>query len=161
MSGYVEAKEDYATTEHDGVPSGTYARRLRSEPSKHDGLYWETAPGEAESPAGPLLAAAVTEGYGAQGSLAPYHGYLFRLLLEQGPAATDGPRDYVVDGKLTGGFGLIAYPDAYGVSGVTTFIVNQDGVVWQRDLGDDTAQLAAALESFDPDSAWTPIAPEG
>jgi hypothetical protein len=78
-----------------------------------------------------------------------------------GAAADGGARDYVVDGKLTNGFALLAYPDTYGVSGVTTFIVNQDGVVWQRDLGDDTARLAAAIDSFDPDSSWTPIAPEG
>jgi hypothetical protein len=161
MRGFVAAQQDYAAVEHDGVPAGAYALTLRSDPGKHNGLYWEVAPGERESPAGPALAAAAAEGYGGQGSNAPYHGYDYRVLRKQGAAAEGGARDYVVDGKLTGGFALLAYPDTYGVSGVTTFIVNQEGVVWQRDLGDDTAQLAAAIDSFDPDTAWTPIAPEG
>ena len=160
MRGYVEAQEDYAAAEHDDVPAGTYALALRSDAGKHNGLYWETAQGEPESPAGPMLAAAAAEGYGGQGKKTPYHGYLYRLLRKQGAAAEDGARDYVVEGKLTGGFAVLAYPETYGVSGVTTFIVNQDGVVWQRDLGDDTPRLAAAIDTFDPDSSWTPIASE-
>ncbi|HEX5048742.1 MAG TPA: DUF2950 family protein [Gammaproteobacteria bacterium] len=161
MHGFWQAQQDYAAASHDGVPAGTYALALRSDPGKHNGLYWEVAPGEPESPAGPALAAAAAEGYGGQGANAPYHGYLYRMLRKQGAAADGGARAYVVDGKLTGGFALLAYPDSYGVSGVTSFVVNQDGVVWQRDLGDDTARLAAAIDSFDPDSSWTPIAPEG
>src|SRR5882672_7151046 len=161
MRGYVEAQEDYAAAEHDGAAAGTYALALKSDAGKHNGLYWETAQGEPESPAGPMLAAAAAEGYGGQGTKAPYHGYLYRLLRKQGAAADGGARDYVVDGKLTGGFAVLSYPESYGVSGVTTFIVNQDGVVWQRDLGDDTPRLAAAIDTFDPDSSWTPIAPEG
>jgi hypothetical protein len=161
MHGFVEAQQDYAAAEHDGVPAGAYALTLKSDAGKHNGLYWETAAGEPESPAGPMLAAAAAEGYGGQGADAPYHGYVYRMLRKQGAAAEGGARDYVVGGALTGGFALLAYPDAYGVSGVTTFIVNHDGVVWQRDLGDDTARLAAAIDSFDPDASWTPIAPEG
>lgn len=161
MRGFVAAQQDYAAAPHDGVPAGAYALTLRSDAGKHNGLYWEVAPGEPESPAGPALAAAAAEGYGGQGSNAPYHGYVYRMLRKQGAAAEGGARDYIVDGKLAAGFALLAYPDTYGLSGVTTFIVNQEGVVWQRDLGDDTARLAAAIDSFDPDGAWTPIAPEG
>ena len=162
MRGYVAAQEDYAAAEHDGVGAGVYARKLRSEPGKHDGLYWEVAADEAQSPAGPMLAAAAAEGYGgSEGTRAPYHGYLYRLLFAQGPAASGGARNYLEGEKLSGGFALIAHPEAYGASGVMTFIVNQDGVVWQRDLGEKTAELAAAIESFNPDETWTPIAPDG
>jgi hypothetical protein len=159
MYGFVAAQEDYAAEGRDGGAPGVYAQKLRSEPGKHDGLYWEAAPGEPESPAGPLLAAATAEGYTT--ALEPYYGYVYKLLTAQGPAAPDGARSYLVDGKLTGGFALLAYPDSYGVSGVTTFIVNQEGVVWQRDLGDDTAMLAPKIGTFDPDAEWTPIAAEG
>jgi Protein of unknown function (DUF2950) len=158
MQGFVVAQMEYFASGHDGAAPGVYARKLRSEPGKHDGLYWEVAPGEPQSPAGPLLAAAATEGYAnSRGPGTPYHGYLFRPLTSQGPAANDGARDYLVDGRLTGGFALLAYPATYGASGVMTFIVNQDEVIWQRDLGTDTAQAAAAVQQFDPDTRWTPI----
>jgi putative hemolysin len=159
MRSYVGAQQEYASTGHDGAPPGVYAQRLRSEAGKRDGLYWETTRDEPQSPAGPLLAAAAAEGYG-QGAGAPYHGYLYRTLLSQGPAANGGAREYVVGGKLTGGFALLAYPADYGASGVVTFMVNQDGVVWQRDLGEQTALHAPAIMQFNPDEHWTPIAPE-
>jgi hypothetical protein len=125
-------------------------------------LYWESVPGQPPSPAGPGLAAANAEGYAVTGTLAnPYHGYLFRILTSQGPDAEGGGRDYLVDGKLGNGFALLTYPSAHGASGVMTFMVNQDGVVWQRDLGADTAQAAAAIQQFNPDNSWTPLAPEG
>jgi hypothetical protein len=162
MQGFVAAEKDYAAAAHDGARPGVYALRLRSSPGKHDGLYWESAPGQPQSPAGPGLAAANAEGYVVTGTLAnPYHGYLFRPLTSQGPDAEGGARDYLVDGKLTHGFALLAYPSAYGVSGVMTFMVDQDGVVWQRDLGKNTAQAAAAIQQFNPDDSWTPLAPEG
>jgi hypothetical protein len=165
MQGFVAAQREYAATGHDGAPAGVYARLLRSTPGRHDGLYWEVAAGEPPSPAGPLLAAAVAEGYAKKPqdapALTPYHGYLYRMLFSQGPAANVGARDYTANGNLAGGFALLARPYAYGKSGVMTFIVNQDGQVWQRDLGDETARLATAMERFDPDSTWTPIAPEG
>lgn len=162
MRGYVAAQEDYAASTHDGVAAGVYAQKLRSDPGKQNGLYWEGAAGETPSPAGPLLAAAAEEGYGSSQSVrAPYHGYLYRMLLAQGAGASGGARDYVVDGKLTGGFAVIAAPDSYGASGVMTFIVNQDGVVWQRDLGEKTPELAGAIKEFNPDGTWTPIAPDG
>jgi hypothetical protein len=164
MYGYVAAQQEYAAKGHDGVPAGVYAQRLRSDPGKHNGLYWEVAASEPESPAGPALARATAEGYAKdgqqQGDRRPYHGYLYRPLLSQGPAATGGARDYVVNGKLTRGFAVIAYPADYGASGITTFIVNQDGLVWQRDLGENTEMEAAAITQFNPDSSWTPIPPE-
>ncbi|HTK42990.1 MAG TPA: DUF2950 family protein [Gemmatimonadales bacterium] len=163
MRGYVEAQKEYAAVGQDGNPHGIYAKLIRSTPRKHDGLYWEIAAGQPQSPAGPLLAAAAADGYarkrGATGP-SPYHGYFYRTLDSQGPAATGGARNYVVGGKLKAGFALLAYPDAYGASGVMTFMVNQDGVVWQRDLGEKTAELVAAIHQFNPDSSWTPIPAE-
>jgi len=162
MHGFVAAERDYGALAHDGTPAGAYTQRLVSSPGKHDGLYWESPPGQPPSPAGPGLAAANAEGYAVSGTLAnPYHGYLFRILTSQGPDAESGGRDYLVDGKLRNGFALLAYPSVYGASGVMTFMVNQDGVVWQRDLGADTAQAAAAITQFNPDPSWTPLAPEG
>jgi hypothetical protein len=162
MHGFVAAEKDYAAAAHDGGPQGLYTQKLRSSPGKHEGLYWESSSGQPPSPAGPLLAAANAEGYAVTGSLAnPYHGYLFRILTAQGPEAEGGARDYLTDGKLAHGFALLAYPSAYGTSGVMTFMVNQDGVVWQRDLGAGTAQAAAAIQQFNPDNSWTPLPAEG
>ena len=161
MRGFVEAEEEYAAVGHDGAAPGIYARVLRSDPGRQNGLYWEVANGQPPSPAGPLLAAAAagrtTENAGTP---APYHGYVYRMLFSQGPAATGGERDYTVDGKLTGGFALLAYPAEYGETGVMTFLVSHDGVVWQRDLGQGSAERAAAITRFDPDRTWTPIAPD-
>lgn len=162
MRGYVAAQEDYAATAHDGAAAGVYAQKLHSDPGKQNGLYWEVAEGQVQSPAGPMLAAATAEGYsGSQEGRAPYHGYLYRMLVSQGEAANGGARNYLVEGKLAEGFALIAYPETYGASGVMTFIVNQDGVVWQRDLGEKTPELAGAIKEFNPDGTWTPIAPDG
>jgi hypothetical protein len=164
MRGFVDAQLEYASTGHDGAPPGAYARVLRSDPGRQNGLYWQVSAGQPPSPAGPFLAAAAAEGYtataGANGP-APYHGYVYRMLFSQGPAAEGGPSEYVVDGKLTGGFALLAYPAEYGETGIQTFIVNQDGLVWQRDLGDKTAEAAAGIKSFNPDSSWTPIPQDG
>jgi len=161
MRGFVAAEEDYAANGHDGRPAGIYAQKLRSDPGKHNGLYWEVAAGEIPSPAGPFLAGATSEGYApGQTAGAPYHGYVYRLMLAQGPNADGGARSYVKRGELTGGFALIARPADYGKSGIMTFIVNQDGIVWQKDLGPDTVQRAGAIQQFDPDSTWAPIPPE-
>ncbi|MBB6095241.1 putative hemolysin [Povalibacter uvarum] len=159
MRGYVQAQDEYASVGRDGGQPGVYAQRLRSQPGKHDGLYWEAVANEPQSPAGPFLADASAEGYDASKN-SPYHGYIYRVLSGQGAAANGGAREYVVDSKQTGGFALIAWPANYGASGIMTFMVNQDGVVWQRDLGDDTADIAAAIAQFDPDETWTPIATE-
>jgi Protein of unknown function (DUF2950) len=164
MQGAVAAQSDYAAAAHDGQPAGMYAQKLRSSPGKQDGLYWDVAPGQAQSPAGPLLAAASADGYadaGTRGGQAPYHGYFYRMLTGQGSAAPGGAENYLRDGKLTGGFAVLAYPATYGASGIMTFIVNQDGVVWQRDLGPQTAEAAASIKEFNPDDSWTPIEPEG
>jgi hypothetical protein len=166
MRGFVAAQQDYAAQGHDGAAAGVYATRFRSTPGKQDGLFWEVSTGEPPSPAGPFLAAAAEEGYALEGAnektgkRSPYHGYVYRMLLSQGAAANGGARDYLQNGRLTGGFAMLATPETYGVSGVMSFIVNQDGVVWQRDLGDDTAQVAQSIDKFDPDQSWTPIAPE-
>ncbi|HUL49633.1 MAG TPA: DUF2950 domain-containing protein [Gemmatimonadales bacterium] len=161
MHGLVAAEEDYAAQGHDGRPAGIYAQRLRSEPGKHNGLYWEVAAGEPPSPGGPFLANATAEGYApGQPPGAPYHGYIYRLLLGQGPHADGGAREYVRRGQLIGGFAAIARPAEYGKSGIMTFIVNQDGTVWQKDLGPDTGELAGAIRQFDPDTTWAPIPPE-
>jgi hypothetical protein len=161
MHGFVAAQREYAAAPRDGAPAGTYARTIRSEPGKHDGLYWEVAPGEPDSPAGPQLAAAAAEGYTAAAAAASgYHGYRYRVLTAQGPSAEGGARDYVVNGRLTGGFALLAWPTNYGVSGIMSFLVNQDGVVWQRDLGANTEQVATSIHQFDPDSTWTPLPSE-
>jgi hypothetical protein len=160
MHGYVEAQNEYASQGHDGLPAGLYAQKFNSTPGKQDGLYWETAPGAPQSPAGPFLAAASSEGYSERVGAAPYHGYVYRILDSQGAQAQGGAFDYMADGKLSKGFALLAYPSNYGSSGVMTFIVNQDGEVWQRDLGEDTAKAALAVTQFNPDADWTPLAPE-
>ena len=164
MRGFVDAQQEYASAGHDGAPPGVYARVLRSDPGRQNGLYWQVAAGQPPSPAGPFLAAAAAEGYtataGANGP-APYHGYVYRMLFSQGPGAEGGARDYVVGGKLTGGFALLAYPADYGETGIQTFIVGPDGLVWQRDLGEKTREAAAGITKFDPDSSWTPIPRDG
>jgi len=160
LKSFVAAEEEYAAVGHDGAPPGLYAQKLRSTPGTRDGLYWDTAAGEPQSPASPLLAAAAAEGYSVgRGGGAPYHGYVFRLLTSQGPSAPGGARDYLANGKLTGGFAALAYPEVYGSSGVMTYMVSQDGVVWQRDLGPGSANAAAAVTQFDPDDTWAPVAP--
>jgi hypothetical protein len=156
--GFVEAQLEYASEGHDGDPPGIYALKLISDEGLHNGLYWPTEEGEPESPAGPFVAAAAEEGYrSVEGERTPYHGYYYRLLYSQGPNANGGARDYFKDGLMTEGFALIAWPAEYGSSGVQTFIVNRDGVVFQKDLGEDTATAVESIQSFDPDSSWIAI----
>lgn len=151
---YVEAQRDYAAR----LPaaSSAFAQKVQSAPGARDGLYWPVGAGERESPLGPRVAAAEAKGYGAASreGRAPFEGYYFRILTAQGPHASGGARSYLAGGRLTGGFALIAYPAKYGDSGVMTFIVNQDGVVFQRNLGPDTAKLAQSVTAFDPDDSW-------
>jgi hypothetical protein len=154
---YVDAQREYASQDRDGKGI-QYAQRLLSTDGKKDGLYWPVTDGEAESPLGPLIAGARAEGYAARsGSPAPYHGYVFRILKGQGKDAAGGVIDYVVHGRMIGGFGLIAAPAQYGNSGVMTFVVNHDGVVFQKDLGPETAKAAARIETFNPDSTWSEV----
>jgi hypothetical protein len=159
--GYVNAQLEYASEGRDGDPAGIYALKLVSDEGLQNGLYWPTAEGEPPSPAGPFVAAAAAEGYRrAEGDArTPYHGYYYRMLYAQGANANGGARDYFKDGLLTEGFALLAWPADYGSSGVMTFIVNQDGVVFQKDLGEETATAVESIQAFDPDSTWTAIAP--
>lgn len=158
--GFVEAQMEYASEGRDGDPAGIFALKLVSDPGLHNGLYWKSVDGEPESPVGDFVAAAAEEGYRrAEGERTPYHGYYYRMLYAQGPNANGGARDYFAGGVLTRGFALVAWPADYGASGVQTFIVNQDGVVFQKDLGEDTATMVETLQSFDPDSTWTAIVP--
>jgi hypothetical protein len=160
--GFVAAQLEYASASRDGDPAGIYAMKLVSDPGLQNGLYWETADDESPSPAGSFVAAAASEGYRAlTGQRTPYHGYYYRMLYAQGANANGGARDYFKDGVLNQGFALVAWPAEYGASGVQTFIVNQDGVVFQKDLGTGTATAVEGIQSFDPDSTWTAIAPPG
>jgi hypothetical protein len=149
-----QAQLDYAATGHDGNAPGVYAQRFRSEAGKQNGLYWPVAEGEPESPAGPLVADAEAAGY-EQGTRHPFHGYYYRILKGQGAHARGGAQDYVVDGKMTAGFAILAYPVEYGASGVMSFLVSRHGTVFQKDLGGATTDTARAMTVFDADSSWT------
>jgi hypothetical protein len=154
---YVDAQNDYAEKDRTGAGVGTYAQRIISQPGKKDGLYWPTAQGEEASPLGELVAQATAQGYGVGGGRTPFHGYYFKILTKQGPAAAGGELDYIVRGKMIGGFALVAYPAEYGNSGVMTFLVNHVGTVFQKDLGPDTARLAERMTSFNPDKTWQEV----
>ena len=155
---YVDVQKEYAAEPHDGKQAGLYAQRLRSTRGHQDGLYWETNPDEKPSPLGDLVAEAAEEGYAKnQTESSPFWGYRFRILTGQGGAAPGGKKNYVVNGDMPGGFGLVAYPARYGSSGIMTFIVNQDRVVYQKDLGKDTLSLAANMTEYNPDSSWTSV----
>jgi hypothetical protein len=160
LKAYVDAQHEYAEADRDGK-GVQYAQRLLSSEGKQDGLYWPTAENAPESPFGPLIAEARAEGYRkTSDSPQPYHGYLFRILNAQGKNAAGGERDYVVNGRMLGGYGLIAVPAEYGNAGVKTFMVNQDGVVFEKDLGEETADEAGAISKFDPDASWAKVADE-
>ena len=153
--GIVDAQADYVAANPENNSQPTYGKLL-SDPGRRNGLYWQTKQGEPDSPLGPLVAEAAEAGY-TSGAGAPYHGYYFRLLTAQGAAAAGGAKSYLADGALTGGFAVVAWPAQYRASGVMTFIVDKDGVVFQKDLGDDTEKLAETLATFDPDSTWVPV----
>jgi hypothetical protein len=157
LHSLVDAQLDYASQPHDGGTAGPYAMKFISDDGKQNGLYWKTTDSEQPSPIGPLLVTAAAEGYAMkQGQSAPYHGYYYRMLTRQGAAAKGGAKDYVVNGQMTKGFAFVAYPAEYRNSGVTTFMVNQDGVVYEKDLGPDTAKIAAAMTDYNPDKTWMP-----
>ena len=152
----VDAEREYAALDVDGDGLPEYARKFVSAPDKRDGLFWQTTADEPLSPLGPLLAAATKEGYARAVSspLAPYHGYFYKILTRQGKDAPGGAYDYLVKGKMIGGFAVIAYPARYGASGVMSFLVNHDGVVYEKNLGNDTAAIATRIKAFDPDASW-------
>lgn len=151
-----EAQLQYYAQRHDGTQQ--FAQKFISDEGKQNGLYWQSADGQPKSPLGPLVAFATSEGYNLKpDSHQPFHGYFFRMLEKQGSDAKGGAKDYVVNGTMTRGFAVLAYPAKYGDSGIMTFMINQDGVVYQKDLGKTTDQLAAAITEFNPDKSWRPV----
>jgi hypothetical protein len=154
--GFVEAQDEYAETKHGDSPVNQYAQKIISSPGKQDGLAWQNADGSWDGPAGENVAKAIERGY-AGGGEEPYHGYYFKVLKGQGPDAPLGQLDYVVHGAMIGGFALIAVPAQYRVTGVMTFMVSNDGVVYQKDLGPDTLEIAKKMDRFNPDKTWTAV----
>lgn len=159
---YVEAQREYASRDQTGRGVLAYAQFLHSDPGTHDGLFWPAKAGEPLSPLGPLIAAARGEGYERPARMmseqqAPYHGYYFKILTRQGRHAAGGKYNYIINGNMIGGFALVAWPAEWGNTGVMTFIVNQQGTVYQRDLGEKTAKIASRMKEFDPDSRWTAV----
>ena len=151
-----DAQEQYFSQKHGGVKQ--YAQKFLSDAGQQNGLYWESPEGSPRSPLGPLVAFATEEGFTVKPDAAqPFFGYYFRRLDKQGSSAKGGAKPYVVDGKMTGGFAYLAYPEKYDVTGVKTFIVNQDRVVYEKNLGKDTATIAKTLTEFDPDNTWTAL----
>jgi Protein of unknown function (DUF2950) len=154
-----DAQAQYFSQTHADGTSKHFALKFISDKGKQNGLYWESADGQPRSPLGPLVAFATDEGYNVKpNSHEPFHGYLFHMLSRQGTHAPGGAKDYVVDGKMASGFAFVAYPAEYGNSGVMTFIINQDGVLLQKDLGKTTKEVASAMTEFDPDAGWTQVA---
>jgi hypothetical protein len=151
---YVAAQREYAALDVDGLNPPPYAQRILSRPGKKDGLYWPSDGGGDVSPLGALFAEASDEGYEFGGQPKPYRGYYYRILTRQGADAKGGAFDYVANGRMIGGFGLVAYPAEYGNSGIMTFMVNHDGVVFEKDLGPDTADLVEEIDDFNPDDTW-------
>jgi hypothetical protein len=153
--GYVEAQHEYASKKRDGARVNQYAQRIISTPGRQDGLAWHNADGTVGGPAGEGISHAIGEGY--QSKDEPYHGYYFKVLKGQGPHAPLGELDYVVQGAMIGGFALVAAPADYEVTGIKTFIVSYDGVVYEKDLGLETLEAFRAMERFDPDESWSPV----
>jgi len=153
--GYVEAQHEYALTKHEGSSVNQYAQHVIASPGKQDGLAWQNPDGTWGGPVGENAAKAIERGY--TDKALPYHGYFFKTLTGQGPAAPLGQMDFVVKGVMIGGFALVAAPAEYGVTGVKTFMVSHDGVVYEKDLGPQTLSIAKGMERFNPDKTWTPV----
>jgi hypothetical protein len=160
---YVVAQQQFAAANQAAGGGTNYARHFKSTPGRKDGLYWPTAENEPDSPFGPLVAEAHAEGYGShQGTgLHAFHGYYFRILTRQGEAAPNGKMDYLKHGDLTGGFALVAYPERWDQSGIMTFIVNQDGKVYQRNFGEKSCRIAGTMKEYNPDGDWTLVQDQG
>jgi hypothetical protein len=160
VHAYVDAQHEYASKDCIGSGKVEFAQKFISTKGKHNGLYWETKEGEQESPLGPLVAQASKEGYASKEkgiTFAPYHGYYYKILKGQGKNAQGGAYNYVVKGKMILGFALVAYPAEYGNSGIMTFIVNQEGIIYQKNLGKNTKAIAEAMKKFDPDATWKQV----
>jgi len=155
LHAYVDAQREYASRDRDSDAVMEFAQKIRSTPGKKDGLYWAAKEGEKESPLGPLTAKAAQEGYTKKNTA--LHGYYYRILKAQGKDAEGGTFDYLVNGKMILGFAMVAYPAQYGSSGIMTFIVNQNGIVYQKDLGKNTAKTAAAMKRYNPDKSWKKV----
>ena len=153
--GYVEAQQQYALVKHDGALVNQYAQRIISTPGKQDGLAWRTQDGSWAGPVSEGIAQAIADGYTSRAE--PFHGYYFKVLKGQGPAAPLGEIDFVLKGAMIGGFALVAAPAEYGVTGIKTFIVSHDGIVYEKDLGEKTLEAFQAMERYDPDSTWTAV----
>jgi hypothetical protein len=156
----VDAQREYFDRARQSTDTGVYATKLVSTPGHQDGLYWSVAAGETESPLGPLVDAAQEAGYPGElvgANQIPYEGYYFQVLTAQGPNGDGGAKNYIRSGRMTGGFALVAWPARFATSGIMTFIVGPDGEVYQKDLGSDTARIAAAMTTFDPDVTWAHI----
>lgn len=157
---YVTAQREYASRDRDGDSVLEYAQRIRSRPGQRDGLYWPPGDDLELSPLGPFVADAQAAGYrmpaDAEGPRLPFHGYYFKVLTRQGPHAPGGSYNYVINGNMIGGFALVAWPAVYGETGVMTFVVNQQGVIYQKDLGQRTAAVARRMLRYDPDATWSP-----
>ena len=160
VHAYVTAQRRYAEQAHDGNPAGVHATRFASDPGKENGLYWPAKDGQQRSPLGDLVAQAAAEGRavgGERSQPSPFHGYYFRILLSQGSAAKGGKSRYVAKGLMSGGFALVAWPAQYDVTGVMTFVVNQDGIVHEKDLGPDTDAAARKMTAYNPDKSWRQV----
>jgi hypothetical protein len=156
LDAYVDAQHEYATKDCGGSGKVEFSQKLISSEGRRDGLYWEAKEGEQESPLGPLIARAAKEGY-PNADLSPFHGYYFKILRGQGKHAPGGAYQYVVKGRMLLGFALVAYPAEYGNSGVMTFMVNQEGTIYQKNLGKNTKRIAEAMQIFDPDKSWKKV----
>jgi hypothetical protein len=159
LEDLADAQAEYASEAHDGEDAGQYASKILSDSGKRNGLYWEAAEGQPESPIGPLVATAAAEGYKKDtgGSPTPFHGYYYRVLTRQGRNAPSGAKNFLINSKMTNGFAILAFPAEYGGSGVMTFMINQDGVIVQKDLGPDTAKLASEMVEYNPDQSWQEV----
>jgi DUF2950 family protein len=159
LNAIVDAQSEYFSQTHDAGHVRQYAQKFVSDDGKQNGLYWKPADeNQPESPLGPLAAYASAEGYtGATQAPQPYHGYFYRILTKQGERAHGGAKEYVVNGAMTGGFAILAYPAEYGNSGVMSFLINQDGVVFEKNLGDNTTDVANGITAFNPDDTWKPV----
>ena len=156
LSAMADAQAEYFSQHHDGAKQ--YAQKFISTEGLQNGLYWKSAEGQPRSPLGPLVAFASTEGFIAQaGKQQPFHGYFYRMLIKQGADAKGGAKNYIVNGRMTGGFAFIAYPEKYGDTGIMSFIISQDGLVYQKDLGESTTKAAIATTEFNPDKSWLPV----
>jgi hypothetical protein len=155
LRAYVDAQREYVAKDRDGNGTTEFAQKFRSTPGKKDGLYWKAAEGEEESPMGPFVAEAAKEGYSKESTA--FHGYHYSILKAQGKDAEGGAFDYLVKGKMIMGFAMVAYPAKYGNSGIMTFIVNQNGIVYQKNLGKNTAAIASSMKLYNPDKSWKKV----